>query len=62
MLHELHYKEYCEYLLFITSTPGLMNSVFIFQGGPCGVLACVQAFVLKNLLFESLHSSDTGLQ
>ena len=25
--------------------------VFFFQGGPCGVLAAVQAFVLKHLLF-----------
>lgn len=33
-----------------------VNSVFLtaavsFQGGPCGVLAAVQAFVLKHLLF-----------
>lgn len=32
------------------------------QGGPCGVLASVQAFVLKNLLFESIHSRDAGLE
>ena len=25
--------------------------VTVFQGGPCGVLAAVQAFVLKHLLF-----------
>ena len=25
--------------------------VVVFQGGPCGVLAAVQAFVLKYLLF-----------
>ena len=25
--------------------------VVVFQGGPCGVLAAVQAFVLKQLLF-----------
>lgn len=30
------------------------------QGGPCGVLACVQAFVLKNLLFESIQDRNAG--
>lgn len=32
------------------------------QGGPCGVLASVQAFVLKNLLFERVHSRNAGLE
>uniref|UniRef100_A0A8D0CNT2 Ubiquitin carboxyl-terminal hydrolase MINDY n=1 Tax=Sander lucioperca TaxID=283035 RepID=A0A8D0CNT2_SANLU len=32
------------------------------KGGPCGVLASIQAFVLKKLLFENFESSDTGLQ
>ncbi|XP_035508564.1 probable ubiquitin carboxyl-terminal hydrolase MINDY-4 isoform X1 [Morone saxatilis] len=32
------------------------------KGGPCGVLASIQAFVLKKLLFENIKSSDTGLQ
>ncbi|TWW57963.1 probable ubiquitin carboxyl-terminal hydrolase MINDY-4 [Takifugu flavidus] len=32
------------------------------KGGPCGVLASVQAFVLKMLLFECPHGIDTGLQ
>uniref|UniRef100_UPI0037E70980 probable ubiquitin carboxyl-terminal hydrolase MINDY-4 isoform X1 n=2 Tax=Semicossyphus pulcher TaxID=241346 RepID=UPI0037E70980 len=32
------------------------------KGGPCGVLASVQAFVLKKLLFENIKSGDTGLQ
>lgn len=36
--------------------------MFNSQGGPCGVLASVQAFVLKNLLFESIHSRDAGLE
>lgn len=31
------------------------------KGGPCGVLASVQAFVLKKLLFENIESSNTGL-
>ena len=29
----------------------LVVVVFFFQGGPCGVLAAVQAFFLKHLLF-----------
>ena len=28
--------------------------VFIIQGGPCGVLACVQAYILKHLLFDDV--------
>ncbi|XP_034387061.1 probable ubiquitin carboxyl-terminal hydrolase MINDY-4 [Cyclopterus lumpus] len=32
------------------------------KGGPCGVLASIQAFVLKKLLFENVESSNTGLQ
>ncbi|XP_032381730.1 probable ubiquitin carboxyl-terminal hydrolase MINDY-4 isoform X2 [Etheostoma spectabile] len=32
------------------------------KGGPCGVLASIQAFVLKKLLFENFESSNTGLQ
>ncbi|XP_036971834.1 probable ubiquitin carboxyl-terminal hydrolase MINDY-4 isoform X1 [Acanthopagrus latus] len=32
------------------------------KGGPCGVLASIQAFTLKKLLFEHIRSSDTGLQ
>lgn len=32
------------------------------KGGPCGVLASVQAFVLKKLLFESTESCTVGLQ
>ncbi|XP_075878912.1 putative ubiquitin carboxyl-terminal hydrolase MINDY-4 isoform X2 [Nelusetta ayraudi] len=32
------------------------------KGGPCGVLASVQAFVLKNLLFERAHSRNAGLE
>lgn len=32
------------------------------KGGPCGVLASIQAFVLKRLLFENIKSSDTCLQ
>ena len=30
---------------------GVIVVVIVFQGGPCGVLAAVQAFVLKHLLF-----------
>ncbi|KAM4547704.1 putative ubiquitin carboxyl-terminal hydrolase MINDY-4 isoform 1-T1 [Odontesthes bonariensis] len=32
------------------------------KGGPCGVLASIQAFVLKKLLFENTESIDCGLQ
>uniref|UniRef100_A0A3Q2YD23 Ubiquitin carboxyl-terminal hydrolase MINDY n=1 Tax=Hippocampus comes TaxID=109280 RepID=A0A3Q2YD23_HIPCM len=32
------------------------------KGGPCGVLASIQAFVLKKLLFENMDSSNTRLQ
>ncbi|KAM8873979.1 putative ubiquitin carboxyl-terminal hydrolase MINDY-4 isoform 2-T2 [Spinachia spinachia] len=32
------------------------------KGGPCGVLASMQAFVLKKLLFENVESGNTGLQ
>ncbi|XP_028443283.1 probable ubiquitin carboxyl-terminal hydrolase MINDY-4 isoform X2 [Perca flavescens] len=32
------------------------------KGGPCGVLASIQAFVLKKLLFENIESSNTGFQ
>ncbi|XP_034035768.1 probable ubiquitin carboxyl-terminal hydrolase MINDY-4 isoform X2 [Thalassophryne amazonica] len=32
------------------------------KGGPCGVLASIQAFILKKLLFENVESSNTGLQ
>lgn len=35
---------------------------FLFQGGPCGVLASVQAFVLKMLLFECPHGAGGGLR
>ncbi|XP_068563482.1 probable ubiquitin carboxyl-terminal hydrolase MINDY-4 isoform X3 [Cebidichthys violaceus] len=31
------------------------------KGGPCGVLASIQALVLKKLLFEKVESSNTGL-
>lgn len=47
----------CIFILWYYAT-----HTYILQGGPCGVLASVQAFVLKNLLFESIHSSDTELQ
>lgn len=43
---------------FINAKTHMLN----LQGGPCGVLASVQAFVLKNLLFESIHCRDAGLE
>ena len=30
------------------------------QGGPCGVLACVQAYVLKYLLFSDSAKNHTS--
>ncbi|MEQ2219724.1 hypothetical protein XENOCAPTIV_022584, partial [Xenoophorus captivus] len=32
------------------------------KGGPCGILASIQAFFLKKLLFENTDSKDTILQ
>ncbi|XP_051930355.1 probable ubiquitin carboxyl-terminal hydrolase MINDY-4 [Hippocampus zosterae] len=32
------------------------------KGGPCGVLASIQAFFLKKLLFENMDSSNARLQ
>ena len=32
------------------------------KGGPCGVLAVVQAFILKFVLFQSPSSNNTHLQ
>ncbi|XP_077390341.1 putative ubiquitin carboxyl-terminal hydrolase MINDY-4 isoform X2 [Festucalex cinctus] len=32
------------------------------KGGPCGVLASIQAFVLKKLLFENIDGSNARLQ
>ncbi|XP_041862745.1 probable ubiquitin carboxyl-terminal hydrolase MINDY-4 isoform X2 [Melanotaenia boesemani] len=32
------------------------------KGGPCGVLASIQAFVLKKLLFENRENRNTSLQ
>lgn len=37
---------YCEY-----NQVSLILFLFLFQGGPCGVLACIQAYVIKNVLF-----------
>ncbi|XP_070817819.1 probable ubiquitin carboxyl-terminal hydrolase MINDY-4 [Chaetodon trifascialis] len=45
-----------------SETHDLRYGIVQKKGGPCGVLASIQAFVLKKLLFENIKSSDTGLQ
>ena len=37
---------YCEY-----NQVSLILFLFLFQGGPCGVLACIQAYIIKDVLF-----------
>ena len=38
---------------FFDQTPGLGFGLVQKEGGPCGVLGAVQAFILKHLLFDS---------
>uniref|UniRef100_A0A668AT57 Ubiquitin carboxyl-terminal hydrolase MINDY n=1 Tax=Myripristis murdjan TaxID=586833 RepID=A0A668AT57_9TELE len=45
-----------------TFSDDLKYGIMQNKGGPCGVLAAVQACLLKKLLFESADSSVTGLQ
>ncbi|XP_010730743.3 probable ubiquitin carboxyl-terminal hydrolase MINDY-4 [Larimichthys crocea] len=45
-----------------SETHDLRYGIVQKKGGPCGVLASIQAFVLKKLLFENIKSSGTGLQ
>ncbi|XP_038571763.1 probable ubiquitin carboxyl-terminal hydrolase MINDY-4 isoform X1 [Micropterus salmoides] len=45
-----------------SETHDLRYGIVQKKGGPCGVLASIQSFVLKKLLFENIQSSDTGLQ
>ncbi|XP_049577554.1 probable ubiquitin carboxyl-terminal hydrolase MINDY-4 [Syngnathus scovelli] len=45
-----------------SDTHDLRYGVVQKKGGPCGVLASIQAFVLKKLLFENIDSSYTRLQ
>ncbi|KAM9849342.1 putative ubiquitin carboxyl-terminal hydrolase MINDY-4 [Aulostomus maculatus] len=45
-----------------SETHDLRYGIVQKKGGPCGVLATVQAFVLKKLLFENIESSNTVLQ
>lgn len=55
----LHYAVNVNCLRFLINARVHMLNL---QGGPCGVLACVQAFVLKNLLFESIQDRNAGLK
>ncbi|XP_067368662.1 probable ubiquitin carboxyl-terminal hydrolase MINDY-4 isoform X2 [Channa argus] len=45
-----------------SETHDLRYGIVQKKGGPCGILASLQAFVLKKLLFENTESSNTGLQ
>ncbi|KAF7668340.1 hypothetical protein LDENG_00020530 [Lucifuga dentata] len=45
-----------------SETHDLRYGIVQKKGGPCGVLASIQAFFLKKLLFENIESSMTGLQ
>nr|XP_057928632.1 probable ubiquitin carboxyl-terminal hydrolase MINDY-4 isoform X2 [Doryrhamphus excisus] len=45
-----------------SQTHDLRYGIVQKKGGPCGVLASIQAFVLKKLLFENTDSSTTRLQ
>ncbi|KAM6939406.1 putative ubiquitin carboxyl-terminal hydrolase MINDY-4 isoform 1-T1 [Lycodopsis pacificus] len=45
-----------------SETHDLRYGIVQKKGGPCGVLASIQALVLKKLLFEKVESSNTGLQ
>ncbi|KAL6107989.1 mindy4 [Pungitius sinensis] len=45
-----------------SETPDLRYGIVQKKGGPCGVLASMQAFVLKKLLFENFGGSNSGLQ
>ncbi|XP_054645119.1 probable ubiquitin carboxyl-terminal hydrolase MINDY-4 isoform X2 [Dunckerocampus dactyliophorus] len=45
-----------------SETHDLRYGIVQKKGGPCGVLASIQAFVLKKLLLESTDSANTRLQ
>lgn len=45
---------------YFSDNPSLFFGLFQKEGGPCGVLACVQAYLIKHLIFMSrnLNKSD----
>ncbi|CAB1444712.1 unnamed protein product [Pleuronectes platessa] len=45
-----------------SETHDLRYGIVQKKGGPCGVLASIQAFILKKLLFENSESKNAGLQ
>jgi len=45
--------------LFFTETSRLQYGLVQLEGGPCGVIAAVQAFVLRDLLFPSSGPTST---
>ena len=48
---------------FFTENPNLFFGLMQKEGGPCGVLACVQAYLIKHLLFLSgkINKNDKNL-
>jgi len=46
---------------FVQDVPDLGFGLIQFEGGPCGVIASMQAFVLKELLFGSSGVSNADL-
>jgi len=48
---------------YFTESPGLFFGLMQKEGGPCGVLACVQAYLIKHLLFfaNAINKSDKNL-
>jgi hypothetical protein len=45
-------------LVFNSTVPGLQFGLVQFEGGPCGILAAVQAHVLAALMGSALASTD----
>ena len=46
--------------LFFTNTSRLRYGLVQKQGGPCGVLAAIQAYVLRHLIQRCPHNLDKG--
>lgn len=48
---------------YFTENPNLFFGLMQKEGGPCGVLACVQAYLIKHLLFLSgkINKNDKNL-
>lgn len=44
---------------YFSDNPSLFFGLFQKEGGPCGVLACVQAYLIKHLIFLSKNLSKS---